>query len=501
MTLANLFSATLVFSLLCASACSKPTKDSREITLVQCPLLLQSDNVQCGKFQVPLDYHRPYGEKISLWFTVIGAKFDEPKDQALTILPGGPGQSSSGVIPIIFNSTFGDFLPRLKQPLVFLDARGSGLSDRISCSNMTMTMSKMSDIPETACPKNITEDGLGAGLCAREIGARRIHYNTANIARDYELLRQKLSVGRYNMIGVSYGTSVVTDYAAFFPKRGRTFTLDSAFVPGDSDGADSRLFMEFKRTLAAVCDRSSQCEAEQTLKNLGFVVEKLRKDETAVLRPCDLVGALFDLNLARNMSRALKEARSGDYIPLNQLIRDRGNESTESVTDPSLFSGALFFSVNCLEADLPWGPYDNSATQLSKTLRKWQTIDPKGFLPFSPTEFFSGRSIEVLCIGWPPLSPEVLFRKLAPKLREPIDTKNVPVLITQGELDLRTTLNEGRRAASRFKSAMLAKIGNAGHSNLLTSNCSSQLVFDFINAAAFPNTNRCADTSTQPLSP
>lgn len=53
------------------------------------------------------------------------------------------------------------------------------------------------------------------------------HLDTANVAKDMELVRQALNQGKLNFMGASYGTQIAAAYAELYPENINRFILDA----------------------------------------------------------------------------------------------------------------------------------------------------------------------------------------------------------------------------------------------------------------------------------
>lgn len=169
--------ALLLPSFTCSQALDAP------LETIACPEGTPFKNITCGKFNVPLDYDNPQGEKLSLWFAIINGTIAGQKPEAFTVITGGPGGSSSMSSLMVVLPAYP--LESLQQPTVVLDVRGSGLSQVLEC------------------PFNITvfsTDPVENQKCGRDLDPRRVYFNSANNARNLEALRKKLSISKWNML-------------------------------------------------------------------------------------------------------------------------------------------------------------------------------------------------------------------------------------------------------------------------------------------------------------
>ena len=124
-----------------------------------------------------------------------------------------------------------------------------------------------------------------------------------------------------------------------------------------------------------------------------------------------------------------------------------------------LLSAALYAATTCEETTLPWP----RTAPADPDVRRRQAALALGALPeasFSP--FDRGTVLRTdllaLCAGWPAAGPA------APPGPGPLP--NVPVLLLEGEDDLRTPVEGARRVAALFPQARLVISAATGHSAL-----------------------------------
>lgn len=428
---------------------------------------------------MPLDYSNPDRESISLFFATLNVPLSSQthKPSAFTFIPGGPGSATTRFIPLI-----PALPPAFKQQrIALLDLRGTGFSQALVCP----TVSRF-DIKPTY-----------AANCARLLGPRRIHFNSANNARDLERLRQALKIGKWDLAGQSYGTQTAALYIKFFPHALRTVTLDSAFTL-DTLGDRLSFYRAYRQAFAKVCQRQGFCNAEKSIEELGIVLEKLRINPVqGSLTTKGVYSMATDLSIAKNFTMALtKAAREDDFDNLNKLQQERIAADVAQFQNPMVSSFGLSLATSCLEIDFPYSPTDCECDQQAKyDADLLNSVSSKPFAPFFALEIAGGDR----CIGWPRLPVDVRYESLVPPKSDFIGAKNVPVLVLAGELDLTTPVENGRRAARRFANVRFGVVGNTGHAVGLLSECARQLVNEFIASASFPDTTKCSDPASQPF--
>ena len=85
---------------------------------------------QCATLDVPEDPAKPDGRKIGLKVALVASRAAEPAADPVIFFAGGPGQSATES----YASVAGGFARlRDKRHIIFMDQRGTGGSNRLSC--------------------------------------------------------------------------------------------------------------------------------------------------------------------------------------------------------------------------------------------------------------------------------------------------------------------------------------------------------------------------------
>lgn len=286
---------------------------------------------RCGTLRRPLDPAAPQGVQIDLQVAVLPALARRPADDPVLFIAGGPGQSA-----IDLAGPWAAAYSRLAQrrDLVFIDQRGTGRSAPLRCAD---------DAPEAAL-RPLAEQADSARQQARLADCRRAlqalphgdlrHFTTAIAVADADAVRAALGAARVNLVGVSYGTRVVLDYARQFPQRLRRAVLDGVVPPdmalASAAAADNQAALD---AVFAACAAEPACHQrhpalrlqwQQLLASLPRQVsvphpvsgepQRMRLERDAVL---GLVrGPLYVPALAAGLPAALAEAAQGRFTAL-----------------------------------------------------------------------------------------------------------------------------------------------------------------------------------------
>ena len=192
------------------------------------------DGFQCATVQVPLDYDRPAGTKISLSLIRLPAGSPQRRIGSLFINPGGPGGSGVDVVRGV-----AQFLPlelRGRFDIVGFDPRGIIRSTPLRCFDtfdQAVSVLPPFAFPVTPGEENVQRaaDRALASACARRGGPILAHMSTADVARDMDYLRHALGDRKLNYLGFSYGSFLGQTYANLFPGRVRALVIDGVLDP------------------------------------------------------------------------------------------------------------------------------------------------------------------------------------------------------------------------------------------------------------------------------
>ncbi|ADI09143.1 hydrolase [Streptomyces bingchenggensis BCW-1] len=184
---------------------------------------------ECATLKVPMDYHDPGGDQISLAVSRISSAKPGARRGALLLIPGGPGGSG-----LSRPSTLGAKLPQTVRDaydLVSFDPRGVGRSTPVSCGlaheDLALTRSRPWPAPDGSIADNVATGRRMADACGRNGGPVLKSLSTVSEARDIDRIRQALGEEKLSAWGTSYGTYAGAVYAQMFPEHTDRWVLDS----------------------------------------------------------------------------------------------------------------------------------------------------------------------------------------------------------------------------------------------------------------------------------
>jgi pimeloyl-ACP methyl ester carboxylesterase len=418
------------------------------------------NGLECTTLDVPLDRSGVTPGTVPLHVEELPAP-GKPRG-VLFLVAGGPGQGSAATFDLGANALeFRDEF--LGYTLVAFDNRGTGHSSVLRCPEL--------QAEPAASP--LRSQALVA-KCATEIGPSRAFYSTRDHVDDIDAVRQALGVDKIALWGTSYGTQLSVAYALTYPSHVERLVLDSVV---DARGRDPFALDDLKQMpkgLASLCS-GGICKAA-TSNFVGDVaklanrmakrplVAKVAKvgGGTRTVRASGidfLSGALLDTDLspglAAELPAAVKAALHGRPRALLRLVQlDR-----ESLVSPAEeLSGGLFAATVCDDGPFPWAP-DTLLAQRPALLASARNALPPGATgPFGLWGTDLGPAS--FCLLWPPQAPR-------PGIGSgPLP--NVPVLVFEGERDLRTPTPNGAAIAAQFPQGHLVTVPGVGHSVLGT---------------------------------
>jgi hypothetical protein len=172
-----------------------------------------------------------------------------------------------------------------------------------------------------------------------------------------------------------------------------------------------------------------------------------------------LSGALLDTDLnaglAAEVPAAVHAALRGRLRPLLRLVALDRESSATPAEDLSM---GMFTATVCDDGPFPWDPETPLAQRPAKLAAARNALPSGSTGPFGLWATELGPA--ATCLLWPPQArrPGIGAGPLP----------NVPVLVFEGERDLRTPLSNGAALAARFPQGHLVTVPGVGHSVLGT---------------------------------
>lgn len=401
---------------------------------------------RCGQVTVPMRRADPGLGTTKVAFAVrTRADRDQPALGTIVAMDGGPGYGSTDA-PYARSliAALGPLLRR--RDLVLFDERGTGRSDAIDCPGLQ---------------GGLIQEYIAVGECADQLGPRYAGYTTAEAARDLEVVRRALGLGKVFFYGDSYGTLFGQAYAVRYESSLRGLILDSSY-PGTDDPYYRSIYPASLRGLRITCRLSPSCAGDPVAR-LTRVVRRFH----AAHRSTDaLLGFLLQAaNLAPRSYLSLDDGDrrflAGDPRRLNRLI-DPGRPG---YGDPTAFSYGLEIAVECNDYPLLWdpqAPIDERIRRLSASVRK---MPGDYYAPFTRREYILSSAARLTnCLAWPAPPAGGLERPVPSGWRA---SRAFPTLILAGQVDNVTSVAEGREVEARFPRSRFYVVPDRGHVSAL----------------------------------
>jgi pimeloyl-ACP methyl ester carboxylesterase len=412
----------------------------------------------CARLAVPLDRSGTVPGRVSLHVKRIKAR-RKPARGAVFVLAGGPGQSATQAFT-------GDALGPLysaygRRQLIVFDQRGTGRSGLLRCRAIERA--------------NLLEGGRAAASCAGRIGARRAFYTSRDSADDIEAIRRELGFPKIVLYGTSYGTKVALAYALRYPQNVERLVLDSVVEANGPNSLYLDTFEAIPRVLRSLCragcrrfTRDPVGDVQALVSRMargplrGRVIDSRGRARRAAIDRTELFSVLvagdFDPSLRAAFPGAVKAALDGDLTPILRLRR-RTFQVEGEPPPPRILSAALYATTTCEETILPWprSTPPDPAQRRGLARAAADAIPESEFAPFDRATAAS-NDIVALCDRWPLAA--------ADPTPGPGPLPDVPVLLLEGEDDLRTPVENARRVAAQFPRSRLVVAPATGHSAL-----------------------------------
>jgi pimeloyl-ACP methyl ester carboxylesterase len=461
---------------------------------------------QCATAELPLDYHDPHGQKITVALLRIKAKDPRHRLGTLFVNPGGPGDSArdfafSVQVPPTVPETILD-----RFDIVGVDPRGVGSSTRIRCFGATAEQAR-TETPLTAVPFPVTPAGqrswIGAATAlgrACSTTGRRVAsaMSTTDDALDLDVLRRAVGDGKLTYLGESYGSYLGLVYANLFPGRVRAMVIDGIVDPRELTGtpatADAPVFDRIGsaaasyralRELLELCQRAgrSRCSfaAANTPARFGRLAAQLR---------------------ARPLRLAVPGIKATDFTYAD-LIADTGHW----LHDPGGYQGLIPELTDLARLTAPGGAAPGRAAVVRALLGLHLAVQ-SGPTPGNQLEAESGIECAdglqaASAASWPAAAAAAdrraryfgayyawLSVQCARSIwtahdedvyRGPFDRRtSAPVLVIGNLWDPVTSYDSAVTVARMLPGSRLVSSDSWGHTALLTSACVDNTVWDYL---------------------
>ena len=459
--------------------------------------------LDCARVDVPLDWARPGGPKITI--AVIRQVASRPERRIGSMfVNGGGAMSSIGLVRS--EGARLDALGQGRFDVVGWALRGgAGADPMVRCFADQRNRERLWEglsIPTTRAqslaylPKTVAY----ARRCGALGGRLLAHVSTTDDARDLDYLRRLLGDRQLSYWAVSYGTFLGETYANMYPSRVRAMALDGLVDPRIViKGAEAR----FSNTVVAMdrelswfdsaCQRagSARCALagrDDVVSRVARLLARLRRgpipaptaSPPGALSYGDLSAVLFAslTNPAAwpQLAQDLERAATGDGSALATQARAVLAGTRSAAGDPPT-------AITCTDSPARQGP------------RAWPHVIARLTRVSQVGGPFVGWGNWAPCASWPARSTD---RYTGPWNAH---TKN-PVLVIGTTLDPATPYTNARRVAHLLGNAILLTHDGYGHtSEADPSHCVEQMTSAYLVDLTTPPNGTVCPSDRQPFDP
>jgi pimeloyl-ACP methyl ester carboxylesterase len=438
------------------------------------PCTAQGASLECASLQVPLDYGRPGGSKITLALSEVPATAPAAQRQGVLLVnPGGPGGSGLSLAAFVAQGL--DPAVASEYTIVGFDTRGVGSSvPSLSCDPSFFSRARPDYIPTSAAEEQANENRAKtyADDCEKRYGWLLPYMTTANIARDMDSIRAALGQQQISYFGYSYGTYIGQVYATLFPHRLRRMVLDSTVDPEGAwwtDNIDQDYAFEgrIQAFFAWIASYDSVYHLGATAAQVSNSWYTARADLEAhpipgpsgqpLIGPDEfddtfLIGG-YDNSYWPGLASALAAYLNGHST--SQLVSQYDQEGTQNENE-----FAVYNAVECSDVSWPrsWATWNSATRQVYAT---------------APFEAWDNAWFNAACAFWPVKGPS-----------KPLQIKGAGlpgILMLQGTLDAATPYAGAQVAHRLLPSARMVVVEGSGNHGQSLADPPNQCVNGYLN--------------------
>jgi pimeloyl-ACP methyl ester carboxylesterase len=404
-----------------------------------------ANGLLCGDIPVPLDRSGGTPGTLSLYVEELPPQgFSRG---VMFLLAGGPGQASAETFDLAHRSAFWQSIfPG--YALVAYDDRGTGRSGALDCNGT-----------------------LSVAGCAEAIGPTRTFYATRDHAEDLESVREALGFDRIGLYGGSYGTKQALAYALAHPDRVERLVLDSVLPPEGPDPLGTSLLRAIPLAIDSICHDKS-CRAVSRNPAGDFARLANRNGGSDALLEL-MIDSDIDIGVGPELPSAVRAALAGNPLQLTRLLSLDQSWVTPLLSDINV---GLELATACNDGPFPWSPSASTSERVAAIESASGQLPETSLGPFGSWATDVGNAWT--CVNWPAPTGE------APLAAGPLP--NVPVLVLEGDRDVRTPLAGGMEVASQFPQGRVLVVHGAGHSVLKRTPCAADAVRTWLDGGTPP---------------
>jgi pimeloyl-ACP methyl ester carboxylesterase len=231
-TLAIVASATAATSVGKAGGATEPVQPTFNETPCDLPGVSPEIalRLRCGTVSVPRNYGTPNSDQFKLAVVVVRSAQQPALSDPVVFISGGPGSPVTAFAGQWVRTSYAR-----NRDLILVDQRGTGRSEPKLCSDLDRAfldtaIAVATDPSDDTLAKRravyaaCRAEALAHGLDLKDFGT------TITVA-DFEWVRRALRIERWNVYGLSYGTTVAMTLLALHSETVRAVVLDSIYPP------------------------------------------------------------------------------------------------------------------------------------------------------------------------------------------------------------------------------------------------------------------------------
>jgi pimeloyl-ACP methyl ester carboxylesterase len=426
-----------------------------------CPGPATRPRVLCARLQVPLDYRRPGGRKITLALDEVPATAPSGRQGVLIVNPGGPGASGLGLASIVAARLAPSVAA--EYDIIGYDPRGVGSSTpAMHCDPSFFASARPNYIPATKAAEQVLigRARAYAGDCEKKYGWLLPYMTTVDNARDIDSIRAALGQRQISYLAYSYGTYMGQVYATLFPHRIRRMVLDSTVDPdgiwyADNIAQDDAFqgrqdafysWVAARNAAFGLGTTQAQVQAAWYRARARLAAQPVSGPHGPLIGPDEfndtfLIGGYtnsFWPTLAIALASYLRGGSTGVLV----AAYDVGGKQNEN-------EFAIYNAVECSDVSWPrnWARWDADTRKVYST---------------APFEAWANTWFNAACAFWPVRGPAKPLQ---------IKGQGLPgILMIQGTLDPATPYAGAQQAHKALPSARMVVVeGGGNHGQSLTS--------------------------------
>ncbi|MDQ3015531.1 MAG: alpha/beta hydrolase [Bacteroidota bacterium] len=416
---------------------------------------------------------------------VLAPSLHHSKEKPLLYLHGGPGIATVENVPRYLQSKTWKLL-RENRAILFFDYRGTGFSEPALCPGMEDALSHFLKIDSSADARQAYEISLYRD-CRTQLLSEGIDiasFNSTQLSDDAEAIRKALQIRRWDVYGVSFGTTVALQLLRNHGKTIRSMIMDSPFPPNAPWPDFVRPFDTCFKVLEKNISIDPIALAHFPSLRIDFANAVKRLNETPVRLKSDEGSEEYEYSgddFAWSIWSAMLSPKSIPFVPLAIHEVGNGNDSilptwTTAFSDPNSFG---MFSAPQSNAILC---YESRPKTVSDTKESLLLAYPD----------FSSFAIDfdgALCDTWQPQSADSdAFKPVA---------STVPVLILSGEYDPVCSPLFGNLTSSTLPNSTFIIIPAASHAAIHADDCLRRIADGFLKGPKLKPKISCVSNRSQ----